>query len=277
MIGESSLPTILIQHLFTTFVWAISEDLCTLCLPLSFGDSPSQVKIDGRDRFQTDNFHETWYLPRLSHAKLTALVEEIKGYGMGSEDDILLCIIPAFSSKDLLPNRVMVQLLPPLKGDTGWAATARCYRDLLDTKLRKQKPEKLSYCVVAYVMDFVYFAHQPYDEVFKPEEELNRVLKDIVINLNSPSFSQVVRMLAPVHSHQGRRETFGRIFKQYARPKSASFKMYEDDEEHMRMSLEYPKIVLGCSRYHEDTFYAEFDIETLSRGSPNSLTIVSGG
>lgn len=270
---EGSLPAILIQHLFTTFVWAISEELCDLCLPLSFGDSPSEVQIDGRDRFQTDNFHETWYLPRLFHAKLTALVEQIKGYGMGSEDDILLCVIPAFSSKDLLPNRAMLQLLPPLKGDKGWAATARCYHDLLGTKLMKQKPEMLLHCVVAYVMDFVYFANQPYDEIFRPEDKLDRVLKNIITDIGSPSFSQVVQMLAPMHGHRGRRRVFDRIFKQYTPPEAASFAMYE--EENMSLSSRYPKTALGFSRYHEKAFSRDYYNGFISRESPSSLPGVS--
>jgi hypothetical protein len=210
--GEDFLPTILIQHLFTQFVWAISKDLPKACLPLHFLDPATEVEIEGRDKLNLESIKETWTLPRLYHQKLSTLVSQIEGQGLGSRNDILFCIIPAFSFHDLLPNRAMLQFLPLVPKDDAWTTVTRQYHALLDTNMRTNKPEVLCYCIIIQIMEFLYIAGQPYDKAFRPEGKLNEELRKLVFTLSSPKSRHVLEMFEHMHDHQGREDAFYEIF-----------------------------------------------------------------
>lgn len=105
--GEDILPNIMIQHLFTSFMWFISRKLPKNCLPLSFDDE-REVEFQDRTNLGLGSLEATRSSSKLSHPKLSALVQEVKSYGWGSRDDILLCIIPALSAHDRLPNPAIV-------------------------------------------------------------------------------------------------------------------------------------------------------------------------
>lgn len=252
--AEGFLPNILIQHLFTSFIWAIVEHLPENCLSLDFNGT-NEDKIEGHDRFYQDSFHQTWYLPKLSHEKLTETVRQIESYGMGSKIDILLCLIPALSFKDLLPNHAILQLIPPFSKNQGWAATARCYTNLMATSLRNDKPEILCFIVAIHTMDFLHLAYQPYDKFNEPPKELDDELKSIVRKLGTSKFAQVVRTLVPMHNLQGRRATFDSIFGRYmngAHASDGSREMYRIPNTDIDEG--YPKKSLGFSEPHEKVY-----------------------
>lgn len=173
------------------------------------------MEIEGRDKFDPEHIKETWALPRLSHQKLSKLISQIENLELGNRDDILFCIVPAFSSYDLLPNRAMLQLIPLVPKDHAWTTATRQYRELLDRDMRIDAPEILCYCIIIQIMEFLYVAYQPYNDVFRPEETFNQELRGLVTTLRSPKFRHVVERVKPMHKKQGRQTSFDEIFDQY--------------------------------------------------------------
>lgn len=120
-------------------------------------------------------------------------------YGLGNTTDILLCIIPAFSFQDLLPNFVMLKLIPQIGSGQSWAQTSRCYNRLLETSIRADTKGQFCYHVVVSTMDFLYFACEPYDEWIRPSLELSTELSAIVAKLFSGKFAPFIKRLIPIY------------------------------------------------------------------------------
>jgi hypothetical protein len=137
---------------------------------------------------------------------------------MGTNNDILLYIIPAFSAVDRLPNQAMLQLIPGIGKDSAWIPIARCYNSLMAMNMRTDKPESLCLAAVIHTMDFLYFAHLthlPYDTVVRPPNGLRDELERLVALISRPRFKSTVSMLVPMHQLQGRRVAFRSIYQQY--------------------------------------------------------------
>lgn len=257
MDGEASLPIILVQHLFTDFVWTMSKSLPKDCLPFGFEDAAKEVGIEGRERFDPDYLAETWYLPKLYHTKLSELVRQVEAYGMGANTDILLCIIPAFSATDRLPNQAMLQLIPTIGKDNAWIPLTSCYNSLMATNMRTEKPESLCLAAVIHAMDFLYFAHLPYDTVVRPPEELGEELRKLTTRISSPIFKHTVSMLAPMHNLQGRREAFYSIYQQYkdhGRVADGCLKLYEGANTEIVPIPEETGSILAFSESHQKVY-----------------------
>lgn len=223
------LPNILAQHLFTSLMWTVVEHLPKECLHQGPLNSDHEVEIEGIHTFDPHEFAKTWHRPTLRHRRLTKLVRQIKDFGLGSETEVLLCMIPAFSVKDLLPNHVILQLTPQIRRGQGWAETARCYNRLLEQSLRvrpagKMPEETLCYNVVVAVIDFLIFAFEPYDDRFKPTHELNTELWDIVTRLASTKFAPIVKKLGQAYKLQYRNEDIAKILEVCCKHDSSSSK-----------------------------------------------------
>ena len=193
----------------------MSKSLPKDCLPFSFEDAARAVGIEGRERFDPDFLAETWFLPKLYHTKLSELVRHIETYGMGTKTDILLCIIPAFSAVDCLPNQAMLQLIPGIGKDNTWISTTRCYNSLMAMDMRTERPDSLCLAAAIHAMDFLYFAHEPYDAVIGPPQELREELGRLVRLISRPRYEDTLRMLVSMHNLQGRRAAFYSIYQQY--------------------------------------------------------------
>lgn len=256
VISEGYLADILTQHLFTSFIWAISKSLPEDCLKVGFQTGNQDIEIENRDQFDLHQFDGTWYLPKLSHIKLREVVRQIESYGLGNKVDIMLCIIPALSERDLLPNHAMLQLIPPVSAANDWATVARCYHSLMLSTLEISKPEKLCYAVTVHVMDFLELACQPYSKSFMPAEHLLLELREIVRNLRVDHFIRVLQnIIAVLHKRQGRGTVFENIIRLYGG---------ESNEWHGLLSLyqegdtdivnENLKKVVGFSSSHQKVF-----------------------
>jgi hypothetical protein len=175
---------------------------------------------------------------------------------MGNTNDILMCIIPALSFKDLLPNRPMLELLPQIGSGQGWAETASCYNRLLETHIGTTIEESFYYAVVVKTMDFLYYACEPYDKFVTPPKELNEQLKPIVETLASLKFVHVVTELIPIFDVQQRRGAFRDIFALFGRDKmgrdwdiSTARRLDEDDD-----NMDVLKRHLGFSEGHQGVY-----------------------
>ncbi|KAJ4265329.1 hypothetical protein NW762_004614 [Fusarium torreyae] len=209
-----SLPVILAQHLFTRFVWfVVKHQRLSKSLRPHFKNKG--VSIKGMKTFEGFNFTETWYQPHLIHQKLSELVSRMSSLGLGSEIDIFLCIVPALSSQDLLPNSVILTLMPPILPNRELLDIARCYAGLLKNFIRKEKPEKLRDTVIIRTMDFLYYAYERYHEVepLPPDTqyELEQIASMLVRTLSTDNTNIFIK-LARVYESQCRRVIFRSIF-----------------------------------------------------------------
>ncbi|KAK7420800.1 hypothetical protein QQX98_002604 [Neonectria punicea] len=251
IVSSASLPTILAQHLFTSFMWTVAEALPKDRLRKSFTSNQPDIEIDGGNKFNPQEFIQTWHWPTLRHRELTKVIRQMEAYGLGTTIDILLCMIPALSFKDLLPNQTMLKLVPQFGHGQGWAETARCYNRLLETSIGTATEENFCYAVVVAVMDFLYFACEPYDEYITPPWELRDELKDIVGQLVSEKFVHAVKKLAPVYTLQHRREAFAYIFKQFKSGEGTDSCLKVFETMNINVDMEFGKHTLGFSELHQ--------------------------
>lgn len=172
------------------------------------------VKVDPVNLYE---FQKSWYHLKLSHSHLNAFVKYAEAAGLGSASEILLCMVPALSFNDLLPNEKMLSLMPlefqHIQG-YGWAQTASFYHDLLSLIVAEIE-EYFALAAVVQAMEFVYFASEPFTKDIKPEPELDIALNKLVARL-SGDFPNILKNLSPVYSLQGRRKSFEAVFHHYA-------------------------------------------------------------
>ncbi len=221
-------------------MWTVIEKLPKFCL----WEDEQDVDIVNPYKFDPHEFRKTWRLPSLRHRKLANLIRKLEIYGLGSTTDISLCMIPAFSFKDLLPNDQILKLVPQISPERGWVETARSYKDLLLIDIGTQIEERFSLSVVVMIMDFLYFALEPYytaDHLAeddypmdndKPNE--NNVNKEtptgkyddldsdfrselfgIVSIIALGKLKEIVKKLAPLYELQGRRKDLAKVFQYF--------------------------------------------------------------
>ncbi|EEU34422.1 uncharacterized protein NECHADRAFT_102067 [Fusarium vanettenii 77-13-4] len=203
LISSGDLPTILAQHLFTSFMWAIAKDLEKNVLDQVSSEKQGNLDVRNKDAFDPGLFSKTWSRPTLQHRQLTNVVRQMESFGLGSRGDILLCMIPALSFQDLLPNRAILTLLPRIAREHRWAETARLYRNLLDTTIRSDPPEQFCYSAVAATVNFLLVANEPRSGVW-PRRELASELSGVLWMLKT-KFRDMIAQLLPFYHCQGRR------------------------------------------------------------------------
>jgi ankyrin repeat protein len=253
------LPTILAQHLFTSFMWTIVERLPKNCLRRGGPNTENDVKVLGGHRFARyeGEFEQTWYLPTLTHTKLSSVVQKIELAGLGTGNEILLCMIPALSFRDLLPNERMLDLMPSVNEGHGWVQTSLCYKALLSTSIGKQLEESFSYAVVVATMDFLILACEPFTDGVSPPEELGMALR-IIVEIISTDFAHILKWLSPIYDLQNRLDAFITIFKKFGNQNS------KDGPDFLRkgdLALEDPTLkdkldMIGFSESHRRVYRA---------------------
>ncbi|KAF5611338.1 uncharacterized protein FTJAE_14208 [Fusarium tjaetaba] len=216
--STGSLPCILAQHLFTSFIWTAVKRLSKGVLQTHV-DGIRQVEIEGVHVFDSQSFDQMWFRPRLRHRQLSKSIRQMETYGLGSMNEILLCIIPAFSHMGLLPNQEILKLMPRIRSGHGWVEVAMCHTRLLQ---RVKEPsgksiEKLTAAAIISAMDFVLLAYEPYDENTKPSEELNSELGEIIATVVSAGLRTVMEKIIPFYHLQNRGEAVARIFRQFSK------------------------------------------------------------
>lgn len=195
-------------------MWTVVGKLSEDCLRKGIPNDELDIAIEDSHAFNAHRFAETWRRPTLRHRELTRLVQQQVSFGLGTRDEILLCMIPAFSSKDLLPNHALLQLIPRIGPGQGWTETAQCYNNLLDQNMRasEQYTERFCYNALVATIDFLLFASEPYDDFISAPSELKNELEGIVSRLVSTHFVPGIEKLALAYYLQRRHEDIARIF-----------------------------------------------------------------
>ncbi|RYP39998.1 hypothetical protein DL767_001932 [Monosporascus sp. MG133] len=94
---ESYIPlkTLYAQHMFSAFMWAATKAMDS---PISHGADIQPTKPDGASS------HPTWQSFTLHNTQLSQMAENIQSTGLGSLEDVYLCIIPPLSTEKKLPR-----------------------------------------------------------------------------------------------------------------------------------------------------------------------------
>lgn len=222
-------------------MWTVVELLPRNCLNPGIDEIQQEVEVEGPKEFNAydSSFAQDWLRIKLRHRQLTKIVRKMESYGLGSTTDILLCMIPALSSRNLLPNQAVLKLMPRVSSSRGWVEIAICHKKLLKTiKTNKVSEEdRLSVGIVAASMDFWSFAYEPYDEQMKPPRDLDVELRAIEKELLLPKFTTILEKLAPVYQRQ-RRDRLPCNILQY--PEGSVGNLDKD----------FAKNILGFTQYH---------------------------
>lgn len=222
IISTGRLPSILAQHLFTSFIRTAAKHLPRGFLLQPGPDDLSQVTIERVHRFDSQDFAQNWLRHRLHHRQLSDCVNKMASHGLGSVTEILLCIIPTLSQMDLLPNQEILGLMPRIRNrhDQPWVEVAMCFKELLQRVQipSGEKVEKLTAAAIIHAMDFLSFAYEPYNESPKLPDELASEIEQIVTKLVSPELSIVMEKIAPFYCLQLRSQNFISMFQQFSKP-----------------------------------------------------------
>jgi hypothetical protein len=153
IVSVDSLTAVLSFHLLSAFIWAIS--------PLISTETFSESTVEDADRFEVSQFASTWNLLTLRNKLLSKLVYEIAETGVATIEDVLLCIIPPFSVRGLLPNndvlRVLLDRVQDAEKDHDWMQVKDIYLNLLKLDLNPSKQDRLCYAVLAELIEFLFF------------------------------------------------------------------------------------------------------------------------
>lgn len=151
------------QHLFISFIWAIIDHL-----PIDFlhqGDLNVQnfVRIQSPGTIDLPSSENSTLGFKLSHVKLTSFTQYAEKEGLGSADDVLSCMIPAFSFKDRLPNEMVINRLFPQEilchKRREWVGLSPKYINLIqnaESFTTSTTEDRLSVAVVAVTMEYIY-------------------------------------------------------------------------------------------------------------------------
>ncbi|KAK1707296.1 ankyrin repeat-containing domain protein [Colletotrichum lupini] len=108
-------------------------------------------------------------------------------------------MIPALSSRNLLPDQGIPRLMPRVGPGRGWVKTATCHKKLVETiKTKGEKlneDDKLNVAIAVATVDFLSSAHEPYHEQMTPPSDLCRELEAIERHLESPKFAGIMAKL----------------------------------------------------------------------------------
>lgn len=122
-VSETKLEVSLAQHLFSGFMWAVSEHL---------------MNVDGQTTTQQTNSSDNptdWQSIKLDNSLLSRIAQAIHNTGLGSLEDVYLSIIPPLSHTNLLPIGAAVdpilRNLKARKANNDWEKSGSILLELL--------------------------------------------------------------------------------------------------------------------------------------------------
>ncbi|PCD24237.1 hypothetical protein FGRA07_11216 [Fusarium graminearum] len=221
--STAATATIAMQHLFTNFIWTILNYLPKDFLGQGAANIGEYVSVYSSSKSGIDR--------NLRHEKLTKFALRAEKEGLGTFDDILLCLLPVFSIEDRLPNDATLDLvLPKVTERKDWPNASASFFELLKSMPKTPKDrfeDSLTLTVVAYALDYVYLmaldeqfsqlkkppntnteSNQPAIETKEHPHEKTKVPAEDLQNLISNDFPGVMMKLWLFYEHQGRANFF---------------------------------------------------------------------
>ncbi|WXC56125.1 hypothetical protein SNK03_002062 [Fusarium graminearum] len=221
--STADLVTVMAQHLFTSFMWNIGSLLPKNILNRGDINIHEFVKVESSRLFDVPSSIREQSGRRLSHRQLTRIVNYAEKQGLGTPDDILLCIIPTLSYFDCLPNNIVLgydQLLHNPFGsfDLGDQMTqCASHTKLLDCLHEKNGMEPGEYLYLAAVvntMEFIYFEALHVAKAKVCETTRPKYAQEVVTLLANllERFGDLFHQLSPLYELQRRRERLKTLF-----------------------------------------------------------------
>ncbi|KAF5544657.1 serine threonine phosphatase 6 regulatory ankyrin repeat subunit a [Fusarium mexicanum] len=157
----ADLATLTAQHLFTSFMWNIGKYFPRQALHQGDLSINKNVKVQSSSTFDLHSNVDKLSGRKLSHSKLTKFVTYAEKQGLGTRDEILLCIIPTLSFYDRLPNDAVFYCdLPELKLPESSRSRDQAFASysyfLKWIKIGASPEEYLTLAGVARTMEFIY-------------------------------------------------------------------------------------------------------------------------
>ncbi|KAF1959247.1 ankyrin [Byssothecium circinans] len=161
IISDASLEVVLAHHLFSAFMWAVSDEIQE--------DKIDTATVEDAELFDGSDFQNTWNIPTLRNKRLMKLARAIVGLGLGPIDDVLLAIIPPLSHRGILPNEAMMGVLlrktKDHERDHDWPQAQTTYLNLLDLQMDPRGMDRISYEIVVELIEFLFLARETIDDL----------------------------------------------------------------------------------------------------------------
>ncbi|RGP72455.1 serine threonine phosphatase [Fusarium sporotrichioides] len=223
--STADLVTVMAQHLFTCFIWNIGSLLPMNIFNRQDVHMNQNVKVESSPLPDPSSSIKAQSGRRLSHRKLTQFVNYAEKQGLGTSDEILLCIIPTFSFFDCLPNNIILaydQLLAKPFGSFDLKEQrAECIRQINLLRFVREstdllEEEYLSLAAVVNAMEFVYLTalHVAKAKVCRISKKVRTHPEELSVLLGDlfKHFGAFLRKLSPFYDLQRRRQTLTESF-----------------------------------------------------------------
>ncbi|KAF9769873.1 hypothetical protein IL306_012638 [Fusarium sp. DS 682] len=155
--------TLTAQHLFTSFMWTIGECIPRQALHQGTLNIGENVKVQSSSMFDLHSNVGKLSGRKLNNVNLTRFVTYAEKQGLGTSDEILLCMIPTFSFYDRLPNDAVLGCDQPeikLPGSSRsrdqTCARYSYFLDWIHSKEGASPGEYISMAGVARTVEFIY-------------------------------------------------------------------------------------------------------------------------
>ncbi|OBS27877.1 hypothetical protein FPOA_01819 [Fusarium poae] len=224
--STADLVTVMAQHLFTCFIWNIGSLLPKNLFNRGDININEFVKVESSRLFDLPSSIRSQSGRRLSHRQLTKFVNYAEKQGLGTTDDILLCIIPTLSLFDCLPNNVVLdydQLAPkPFGNFRESEQREQCSRhiNLLGCIVKNNgigQDEYFALATVVNTMEFVYLTalHVEKANVCRALEKTHPSEFVDLLKRLFEYFGDSLRKLSPFYDLQRRRQTLQALFRDF--------------------------------------------------------------
>jgi hypothetical protein len=161
--SNADLATLTAQHLFTSFMWTIGERIPRQALHQGSHDIGENVKVQSSSMFDLHSNVGKLSGRKLNNVNLTRFVTYAEKQGLGTTDEILLCIIPTFSFYDRLPNDVVLGCDQPelklpgsLRSKDQACARYSYFLNWIHDKKGASLKEYISIAAVARTVEYIY-------------------------------------------------------------------------------------------------------------------------
>ncbi|KIL85875.1 serine threonine-protein phosphatase 6 regulatory ankyrin repeat subunit a [Fusarium avenaceum] len=161
--SNADLATLSAQHLFTSFMWTIGKYIPRQAFHQGTFNIGENVKVQSSRMFDLHSNVGKLSGRKLSNVNLTRFVTYAEKQGLGTADEILLCIIPTFSLHDRLPNDVVLGCDQPelklpgsLRSKDQACAKYSYFLDWIHSKKGGSLEEYISRAAVARTVEYIY-------------------------------------------------------------------------------------------------------------------------
>jgi hypothetical protein len=161
--SNADLATLTVQHLFTSFMWTIGECIPRQAFHQGTLNIAENVKVQSSNMFDLHSNVGKLSGRKLNNVNLTRFVTYAEKQGLGTADEILLCIIPTFSFYDRLPNDAILAFDQPeikfpgsSRSKDQICARYNYFLNWIHEKKGASPGEYISIAGVARTMEFIY-------------------------------------------------------------------------------------------------------------------------